>query len=143
MIKKATKYDIARIVEIEKDSFPDPWEEQLFRGTLDSRDKYFFVDAMGNDIAGYAIFEKVFDEGHITNLAVSKHYRRKGVATRLVNKMLDLAKGMGIKEIFLEVSESNEAARKLYSKFGFAKVSKRKGYYQGTNEDALILHLYI
>ena len=143
MIRRAAKSDIHGITEIEKVSFSDPWNERLFLDAIDSKDKYLMVADEGGKVAGYIVFEKVLDEGHITDLAVSGEYKKKGIATGLIDRALGLAKEKGIKEIFLEVRESNEAARKLYSKFGFAELGKRKGYYQGTNEDAIILHLYI
>lgn len=143
MIRRAAKSDIHRIIEIEKVSFSDPWDERLFLDVIDSENKHLMIADEGGEIAGYIVFEKVLDEGHITNLAVGGEHRKKGIATGLINKVLGLAKGMNMREIFLEVRESNGAARKLYSKFGFAELGKRKGYYQGTNEDAIVLRLHM
>ncbi|MFH1710499.1 MAG: ribosomal protein S18-alanine N-acetyltransferase [bacterium] len=141
MIRRAAEPDIPGIIEIEKVSFADPWEEKLFLDAIDSKNKNVFIAEEGACIAGYIVLEKVLDEGHITNMAVGKKHRKKGIASRLVGKALDLAKSLDIKEIFLEVRESNVAAKKLYSKFGFEQLSRRKGYYPMTNEDALILSL--
>ena len=141
MIKKAIKSDIPKIVEIEKVSFSDPWDKQLFLDAIDSKDKYLMIAEGGKEVEGYVVFEKVLDEGHITNLAVAAMHRKKGVAAGLVSYVLDLASGLGIKEIFLEVRESNEAAKSLYSKFGFRKIGRRKGYYPKAGESALVLSL--
>ena len=141
MIRRAVKSDIPGIIEIEKVSFSDPWDNQLFLDAIDPKDKYLMVADLGGKIEGYIVLEKVLDEGHITNLAVGEKHRKKGVAAGLVNHVLDLAKGLGIKEIFLEVRESNEAAKKLYSKFGFREIGRRKGYYPKANEAALVLSL--
>ena len=141
MIRRATKQDIPKIVEIEKVSFSDPWDKQLFLDAIDSENKYLMVAEHGGEIEGYIVLEKVLDEGHITDLAVGGKYRKMGVASELVNDALALARGMDIKEIFLEVRGSNEAAKKLYSKFGFREIGKRKGYYPKANEDALVLKL--
>ena len=143
MIRRATKQDIPKIVEIEKVSFSDPWDKQLFLDAIDSENKYLMVAEHGGEIEGYIVLEKVLDEGHITDLAVGGKYRKKGVASELVNDALALARGMDIKEIFLEVRETNEAAKKLYSKFGFREIGRRKGYYPKANEDALVLHTYV
>lgn len=140
MIRNAENSDIPAILEIERSLFAGPWEEQLFIETIKDH-KDFFVFIEQKKIAGYIIFEKVLDEGHITNLAVSKEYQRKGIASRLINKILDMARQEKIKQVFLEVRESNEAARKLYSKFGFVEIGKRKSYYHKTNENAVILKL--
>ena len=141
MIRRAVKADIPKILEIENVSFSDPWEERSFNQVLDQENKYFFVEEIDSKLAGYVVFETVFDEGHITNLAVAKPFQRKGVASRFLEKMIDLARSLKIKDIFLEVRESNKAAAQLYSKFGFREVGKRKGYYPKANEDALILKL--
>ena len=141
MIRRATKQDIPKIVEIEKVSFSDPWDKQLFLDAIDSENKYLMVAEHGGEIEGYIVLEKVLDEGHITDLAVGGKYRKMGVASELVNDALALARGMDIKEIFLEVRGSNEAAKKLYSKFGFREIGRRKGYYPKAGESALVLSL--
>lgn len=141
LIRRATKSDIPGIIEIEKVSFSSPWNEQFFLDAICSDNKYFFVDDENGDIAGYIVFEKVVDEGHITDLAVEGGHRQKGIASGLVRQVFILAGGLGIKEIFLEVRESNEAAKRLYSKFGFEGIGRRKKYYSAANEDALIMHI--
>ena len=141
MIRRAAKSDIPKISEIENSSFSDPWDKQLFLDVIDSKDKYLMIAESGKEVEGYVVFEKILDEGHITNLAIAVKYRKKGIAAGLVNYVLDLAKGLGIKEIFLEVRESNEAAKSLYSKFGFKEIGRRKGYYPKANEAALVLSL--
>jgi ribosomal-protein-alanine N-acetyltransferase len=141
VIRPAAEPDIPRIVEIERSSYADPWKENLFIEALGAGGKYLFVDEQRDELAGYVVFEPVLDEGHITNLAVDKKYRGKGIATGLLNKVLDLAEELNVKSMFLEVKESNEAAKKLYSKFGFKQIGRRKGYYSAVNEDALILKL--
>jgi ribosomal-protein-alanine N-acetyltransferase len=140
VIRKAVRSDIPKVMEIEKSLFSDPWDERLFLDALDSEGKHFFV-SMLDDLAGYVIFEIVLDEGHITNLAVAPGRQRKGIATQLVGKVVDLAKGLKMREIFLEVRQSNEAAKGLYSKFGFREIGRRKAYYPRANEDALVLSL--
>ena len=128
-------------MEIETASFAHPWEESLFIDILSTNGKYFFVYESDRKPVAYIIFETVLDEGHITDLAVSEKYRNKGIGKELIEKTLDLAKGSKIKSIFLEVRESNEAARRLYQKLGFKLLGKRKGYYP-KNEDALT-YIYV
>jgi [ribosomal protein S18]-alanine N-acetyltransferase len=141
VIRPAAEPDIPRIVEIEKSSYADPWKEDLFIQALGADGKYLFVDEQKDGLSGYIVFEPVLDEGHITNLVVDKKSRGRGIAAGLLNKVLDLADELSVRSIFLEVKESNEAARKLYSKFGFKQIAKRKGYYPSANENALILRL--
>lgn len=141
MIRPAAEPDIPKIIEIERSSYADPWEESLFIEALGAAGKHLFVDEERNELAGYIVFEPVLDEGHITNLAVDKKYRGRGIAAELLNKVLDLAGKLNVKSIFLEVRESNVAAKKLYSKFGFKEIGRRKSYYSAANEDALVLML--
>jgi [ribosomal protein S18]-alanine N-acetyltransferase len=140
VIRKAVASDIPAIMEIERSSFSSPWEEQLFKEALN---KGFFVSIEGEEIAGYIVFEVISDEGHITDIAVSKKHRNKGIASELVKEIIRLAKENAVKQVFLEVRSSNEEAKKLYSKFGFSEIGKRKAYYSKTNEDALIFSLKI
>jgi ribosomal-protein-alanine N-acetyltransferase len=133
--------DIPEIVKIERSIFADPWDEQLFTGILDSVDKHLFVEEINGTIAAYIIYEKVIDEGHITNLAVRNEYQGRGMASGMVKYVLDQAHKANIKEMFLEVRDKNEAALKLYFKFGFKVIGRRKGYYPKANEDALVMKL--
>jgi [ribosomal protein S18]-alanine N-acetyltransferase len=136
VIRKAKSEDIPTVMEIETASFTHPWEKSLFIDTLSADGKYFFVYEADNKPVAYIILETVLDEGHITDLAVEANYRNKGIGKQLIEKVLSLSKELKIHSIFLEVRESNEAAKKLYQKLGFKLLGTRKGYYT-KNEDAL------
>ena len=141
MIREALSSEIESISKIEISSFATPWGKSLFLSALNSREKKIFVDEEDNAVAGFIVVETVLDEAHITDLAVADGYRRKGIAGNLVKKVLDFARGLKVKSVFLEVRERNEAAINLYRKFGFTEIARRKGYYSRANEDALILKL--
>lgn len=141
MIRPAERIDVPAILEIENSSFSDPWEESLFLEALSSENKHVFVDEIFGSIVGYVVFELVHDEGHITDLAVAKENHGKGIASGLVEHVLGLATSLKAKEVFLEVRQGNEAAKGLYSGFGFKEIGVRKGYYPKANEDALVLSL--
>ena len=141
MLYKATISDIPEMMEIERASYSKPWDEQLFVQAVNSAGKHSFVSKIDSKIAGYIVFEVVADEGHITNIAVTKQNRRRGIATELIVKVLELVRDHHINSVYLEVRQSNEAAKKLYEKFGFKEIGERKGYYQGTNENALVYKL--
>lgn len=143
MIKKATVADVEDIVEIEAGSFPDPWDRELFLEALNSQSKNVLICLSDEDISGFIVFEKVLDEGHITDLAVKKEFRRRGIASKLISHVLDAAGKEGIKEIFLEVRDTNEAAMDLYSRFGFKKIGDRKAYYSRSGGNAVIMSLKI
>jgi len=77
----------------------------------------------------------------ILNLAVAPEYRRRGLASRLLGLVLKIGKRLGVARVFLEVRESNVAARALYCRQGFGQVGVRKGYYPDNMEDALVQRL--
>jgi ribosomal-protein-alanine N-acetyltransferase len=81
----------------------------------------------------------VLDELHINNLAVVPAFRRAGVATALLERVLQEGAALGARRTTLEVRESNEAARLLYERFGFTVSGIRRGYYTKPVEDALVL----
>ncbi|MCJ7725952.1 MAG: ribosomal protein S18-alanine N-acetyltransferase, partial [Acidimicrobiia bacterium] len=117
--------------------FPHPWTEGILRDELAAARRTYLVAEEDGEIVGYGGLMIVMEDAHITNLAVAPAARGRGVATRL---FLDLAEGAlddGTEHLTLEVRMSNLAARRLYSRFGFAPVGIRKDYY--VDEDALIM----
>jgi ribosomal-protein-alanine N-acetyltransferase len=92
-------------------------------------------------IVGYVVALDGADVGDILNLAVTEGGRRRGLGRALVEAIVDRLAERGVREVFLEVRESNAPARGLYSKFGFKEVGRRKGYYRRPVEDAIVLRL--
>ena len=90
-------------------------------------------------VAGYAIAHHAADEGEILNLGVAPAHQRRGVGRVLVEHLLTLLAERGVDAVFLEVRESNAAARRLYQRLGFREVGRRPGYYRRPVEDAVIL----
>jgi ribosomal-protein-alanine N-acetyltransferase len=90
-------------------------------------------------VVGFIVGRQVDDEWEIENIAVTGAARRRGLGSRLVGELLDLVRSRGGKSVFLEVRESNRAARSLYEKWAFIEVGRRKMYYQNPAEDALVL----
>ena len=80
-------------------------------------------------------------EWEIENIAVAGPARRRGLGTRLLGELLDLARGRGADAVFLEVRESNHAARALYEKWAFLESGRRRGYYKDPEEDAILYRL--
>ncbi|MBZ5491239.1 MAG: ribosomal protein S18-alanine N-acetyltransferase [Acidobacteriia bacterium] len=97
------------------------------------------VVEQSGSVVGFIVGHQVADEWEIENIAVTATARRCGLGSRLVGELLDLVRSRGGKSVFLEVRESNRAARSLYEKWAFLEVGRRKMYYQNPAEDALIL----
>jgi ribosomal-protein-alanine N-acetyltransferase len=90
-------------------------------------------------VVGFIVGRQVEFEWEIENVAVTASARRLGLGTRLVGEFLRLARVHGGSAVFLEVRESNLAARALYEKWAFVESGRRRGYYSDPAEDALVL----
>lgn len=94
-----------------------------------------------NFLVGLGCFWSIVEEAHITILAVHPDYQLQGLGQFLLYALLRDAKRRQLDWATLEVKPSNQAALSLYQKFGFQEAGRRRGYYQDTGEDALILWL--
>ena len=120
--------------EIEKECFSAPWSEESFKNAENTRFYLYFED---QKVVGYVGIYSVLDEGYITNIAVLKDYRKKGIATKLLKELTE--KESNLSFISLEVRVSNIAAISLYEKFEFKQEGIRKAFYSNPKEDGLIL----
>lgn len=135
--------DIDQIVIIEKLCFTQPWSRESFiREVLFNKFAHYFVARLDNTIVGYVGFWHILDEAHITNIAVHPEYRRRGIASRLLEHLIKFCFDQGIEYLTLEVRKNNFPAQKLYKKYGFVEIGIRKGYYSDTNEDAIIMSYF-
>ena len=138
-IRKMTAREVPQVAELEKLCFAMPWSEKSVAGELDNPLALWLVAMEGDRLAGYVGSQTVLDETDMMNLAVAPQFRRQGVGEALVNALTASLKQLGSRCLTLEVRDSNEAARALYGKLGFAEVGRRRGYYRDPREDALIL----
>lgn len=131
-----------QVAQIERDNFSRPWTEEMLRGELDNL-LSSWICAYGENgvVLGYAGLTVVADEGYINNIAVRQEYRRQGVASALLGVFIRFARAQGLRFLTLEVRPSNEAAKRMYMKRGFAQVGRRKDYYDSPKEDALLMTL--
>ena len=130
---------VPQIAKLEKDCFSTPWSEaSLEQALFDPQASFIVAEAEDGFILGYAGLHVILDEGYIDNIAVEADARRHGVASAL----LDVYCRFGAEKLAfltLEVRPSNEAAVKLYEKYGFKEAGRRKNYYEHPKEDALIM----
>ena len=137
--RKMVSADAAGVELVEKASFAVPWSRQSFWEEAANDQAYYLLALDGEKIIGYAGTWLVFDEAHITNVAIAPEYRGKGVGTRMMQEIIRIVKEKGITSMTLEVRPSNTAALALYHKFGFSSVGRRPHYYQDIGEDAEIM----
>jgi len=114
------------------------WSADEFRSALQG-DLSARVAEEEGIVCGLVVFRTMADEAEILNLAVASARRRRGIGSRLMEDTLAACKTAGVKRIFLEVRDSNDAARNFYLRIGFTEVARRRKYYSGPMEDALVL----
>ena len=96
-------------------------------------------EGAGGVVCGYVRIWNIVDEGHITNVAVAPAFRRKHIASNLLDVLVASCSQAGIDRFTLEVRAGNEAAKRLYASKGFVEAGLRKGYYEDNGEDAVIM----
>jgi ribosomal-protein-alanine N-acetyltransferase len=129
------------ILAVEEASFTSPWTREMYLAELNNTGVSYFYLARteAGQVIGFCSFWRVLDELHINNLAVLPDHRRTGIGTDLLLRVLADGVVLGAKRATLEVRRSNEAAQKLYEKFGFTVAGVRRLYYSSPAEDALVL----
>ena len=138
VIRAATPSDIPELVAVEKDSFASPhWQADDF---LKHECRVAEIDAK---IAGFLVSRDICPangintaQREILNVAVAPLFRRRGIATALIQ--LELRRPA---EFFLEVRESNFAAQELYRRFGFVEIGRRPQYYDSPGETAIVMNM--
>ena len=127
---------LSGVAAIESECFSEPWSQSSLELLLLERN--FGVVALCKErVVGYGGMTTVLDEGAVTNIAVNKDFRHKGIGRHIVLKMLSVAESMGVKQVFLEVRESNAPAISLYTSLGFEACGIRKGFYKNPSENAI------
>ena len=133
---------VPAVSEIEKECFSVPWSEKSLREELTNPQAFFLVCLIEQEVAGYIGIIDICGECNVTNVAVSKKYRKQGVASALIEKAVDDAKKRKSDFITLEVRKSNTPALNLYIKHGFSTVGERKNFYSHPTEDAILMTKY-
>ncbi len=141
-VRRMTIEDIDRILEIEAMCFDSPWPRVAFENDLENKDAIYLCILFNKKIIGYAGLTKIFDEGHISNVAISPMFRGCGHSKILLNNLIEISENNGIEKFTLEVRVSNMVAIKLYESLGFVNVGNRPNYYFNPTEDAAIMWRY-
>ncbi|MCI7618123.1 MAG: ribosomal protein S18-alanine N-acetyltransferase [Firmicutes bacterium] len=164
IIRKAEEKDVLAIEQIEKQCFAVPWSyESLYKDIVENKLAFYIVaeiaggdgnkadsgeaadgiqcssDAADGQICGYVGIWKIFEEGHITNVAVAPEFRRKHIGRAMLETLISVTADAGIEKYTLEVRAGNEPAIRLYEGLGFKSAGIRPGYYEDNGEDAVIM----
>ncbi len=137
-IRPMERGDIPAVAALERVVYPEPWSARVFFDELAQANRtYLLATDAGGEVIGYGGLLLVEEDAHITTLAVDPAVRRQRLGTRLLLALVDAALSRGARHLTLEVRESNVDAQRLYERFGFHPVGRRKHYYPG--EDALVM----
>ncbi|HEY1357349.1 MAG TPA: ribosomal protein S18-alanine N-acetyltransferase [Thermoleophilaceae bacterium] len=137
-IRRLTYADLPQVIAIERRAFPTPWSLAMFVLELSKPSGICLAATREGKLAGYLVCSRYDTVWHLMNVAVDDRLVRRGIATALIERLLELADGPG-EQFTLEVRTSNDAAIRLYERFGFRSAGRRRGYYHDNREDALIM----
>jgi ribosomal-protein-alanine N-acetyltransferase len=132
-----TYYDIEPVMAIENECYEFPWTKGIMSDCL--RVGYHcYVYEVDNEIRGYVIFSTVLDEVHLLNICLAPEYQGRGLGNAFLHWLMNHARTLKYKTMYLEVRLSNQAAIHLYQKMGFNETGIRRNYYPAKNgkEDA-------
>jgi ribosomal-protein-alanine N-acetyltransferase len=140
MIERFRWWHVAEVLPIEEDLFgAEKWSAAMFWNELAQRHHYL-VALDGEDVLGYAGLAVVdSDESWVQNIAVRRAAQHKGIGRALLEALLADAARRGVRKTLLEVAVDNQPAQKLYAAYDFEPVGIRRGYYQPSNTDALVM----
>lgn len=143
-IRAATAADIHLLMVLEKQAATAAhWSAQQYEVAFSAESPTRLVLILEDEtgVLGFIVGRTLDKEWEIENIIVAEAVRRRGMGARLLKEFVDLARGRGAEKIFLEVRESNRAARRLYEKSAFVESGRRRLYYREPEEDAIIYQL--
>jgi ribosomal-protein-alanine N-acetyltransferase len=138
--------DVAQIVAIETRAYEFPWTEQNFIDSLNAGYIGLVVVGTDNTVMGYTILMPAVDDLHILNLCIAPAQQGRGAGRRLLAEIRRVSLERGIHLILLEVRPSNTHAIRLYERFGFSEIGRRRNYYPARNqgrEDAIVMRVKV
>ncbi len=139
-LRAAERRDVPAMIEIEVERFPEPWTRGMILDELGQPEsRYYVVAERDGRVEGYAGIMVILDEVHVNTIGVRASAEGRGLGRALLSEVLAEGYRRGARRATLEVAVSNERARELYQRFGFAPVGVRRRYYERTGEDALVM----
>lgn len=134
-----TEADLDAVLKIEYAAFSHPWTRGIFTDGLKSYDCWLMFE--GTQQVGHGVIQIILDEAHLLNITVKPESQGRGLGLRLLEHLMARAGELGARECFLEVRETNQSAYRLYERFGFNEIGRRRGYYPAVSgrEDALVM----
>lgn len=144
-VRQAAAGDLEELVRIARlSATASQWPREQYEALFSQssyQNRSALVVEQDSQICGFLVGRAVAEEWEIENIAVLPEARRRGLGSRLLNEFLERVESESGTSVYLEVRESNRAARGLYQKWGFSEAGRRRNYYQEPQEDALVLKI--
>ena len=138
-LRRLESADLDVVEAIERESYPTPWSRSMFDAEMRKPSSLALGAFTGDELVGYAFVSRYVDAWHVMNVAVAHAYRRRGIASALLERMFEVTETDPRRGYTLEVRVSNGGAIRLYERLGFEPRGIRRGYYTDNREDALIM----
>src|SRR5215469_163691 len=141
-LRQMTVADLPEVVELEQTVFGDEaWTTQMLLGELEQQpgSRYYLVAEEDSRIVGYGGLLGAGAQGDVVTLAVAASHWGRQIGSTLLEALMAEAAGRGCTELFLEVRTDNVRAQQLYRRYGFTEIGIRRGYYQPSGADALVM----
>jgi len=138
-IRRLTYSDLPQVIAVERRAFPTPWSLAMFVLELSKPSGTCLAAILDGELVGYVICSRYDTVWHIMNVAVDPGVRRRGIATALLQSLLDRIDDGESTQLTLEVRPTNDGAIRLYERFGFRSAGTRPRYYQDNGEDAVVM----
>lgn len=134
-----TEADIDAVLKVEYAAFTHPWTRGIFLDGLKSYQCWLMFE--GDQQVGHGVIQLILDEAHLLNITVKPQSQGRGLGLSLLTHLMQEAQKKGAQECFLEVRASNVSAYRLYERFGFNEIGRRRDYYPSADgrEDALVM----
>ncbi len=137
--RRMTEADLDAVLKIEYAAFSHPWTRGIFLDGLKSYEIWLMFE--GNQQVGHGVINVIIDEAHLLNITVKPESQGRGLGLLLLDRLMTRAYELNGRECFLELRASNQSAYRLYERYGFNEVGRRRDYYPavGGREDALVM----
>lgn len=137
LYRYAKNGDVFDILSLDDENFSNNFDEKFYLEYI--KNQRVIVAENENIIVGYVLFNQILDEAEIYKIVVSKNFRNKQIAFKIIEFLLNELKKNNVKKIFLEVRKSNIPAINLYKKCGFIEIREIVDYYTNPKEDGIMM----
>ncbi|CDZ95949.1 MULTISPECIES: ribosomal protein S18-alanine N-acetyltransferase [Pseudomonadaceae] len=137
--RRMTAADLDNVLKIEYAAFSHPWTRGTYTDALSAYECWVMFE--GEQQVGHGVINVIIDEAHLLNITVKPQSQGRGLGLRLLEHLMARAYERGGRECFLEVRASNGSAYRLYERYGFNEIGRRRDYYPAADgrEDALVM----